>query len=120
MKRTFFSVLLMLAFAFTAQAQTFSYNGLKQDVVIDVRAAAEFEADHIEGAINIPFDQIEAGIKEIKNLTSQSRIMLYCRSGRRAKIARNALLQQGFRQVINGGGLVQLSSQLKTCSTPQC
>ncbi|MCL1141598.1 rhodanese-like domain-containing protein [Shewanella gaetbuli] len=75
----------------------------QQAVVIDVRTANEFAAGHIEGAINIPFEEIVEGVNAL-NLTKDSPIVLYCRSGRRSGIADNALTEAGYSQSMNAGG----------------
>jgi rhodanese-related sulfurtransferase len=62
--------------------------------VVDVRTPAEFEAGHIPGALNIPFEQIERRAAEIGPPSTP--VLLYCRSGRRSGIAGEALRQVGF------------------------
>lgn len=71
-------------------------------VWIDVRTPREFEAGHLPGAILIPFDEIEARItREVPD--RETPIMLYCRSGSRAEVAREALLKMGYTRVENRG-----------------
>ncbi|AOT07336.1 rhodanese-like domain-containing protein [Pseudoalteromonas luteoviolacea] len=63
--------------------------------IIDVRTVEEYSGGHIKGAINIPYDQIEAQsflLNELKNKT----LVVYCRSGRRANIFENELTKRGF------------------------
>ena len=45
-------------------------------VLVDVRPAEEFEADHIEGAASIPFDELDRRISE---LPSDREVVAYCR-----------------------------------------
>ena len=71
--------------------------------IIDVRTAEEFAAGHIAGAINIPFEQIVAGVEKI-GLKNDASVVLYCRSGRRSGIADEALTQAGFTHSVNAGG----------------
>ncbi|QIR15026.1 rhodanese-like domain-containing protein [Shewanella aestuarii] len=71
--------------------------------LIDVRTAEEFAAGHIEGAINIPFDNIVNGISKL-TLSPDSEIVLYCRSGRRSGIADQSLSEAGFTNSMNAGG----------------
>jgi phage shock protein E len=104
-----------------AQAKDIVFKGTRMDAtIIDVRTAQEFSGGHIEGAINIPYDQIDVGIRSIKGLTKEAPILLYCRSGRRSAIARESLEKLGFRRVLDGGGMETLISNLKSCSTKQC
>lgn len=113
-------ILLLSITALMTSAQTVSYNGIKQDVIIDVRTSAEFAMGHIHGAINIPLDQLDSAIHAVKGIDKNSHILLYCRSGRRSAVARGALIKQGFLNVHDGGGIMALESKLKPCSTQRC
>ena len=70
---------------------------------IDVRTAEEFGQGHVPGAVNIPYEEITGRIGEVTD-DKEALIYLYCRSGRRSGIAKEALDQAGFRQVVNIGG----------------
>ncbi len=67
----------------------------KAPLVIDVRSEAEFREGHIPGAVNIPHDQIATRIASTGIRPDQA-FVLYCRSGRRVGIARQALEQAGY------------------------
>jgi phage shock protein E len=71
---------------------------------IDVRTDAEYQQGHVDIAVNYPFDEI-AG--QIANLTTDkdAKIYVYCRSGTRASKARQTLLDLGYSNVENVGGL---------------
>jgi phage shock protein E len=71
---------------------------------IDVRSAEEFGQNHVPQAVNIPYDQIESGIAALQ-LDKDQVIYLYCGSGRRAGIAKQALDALGYTQVTNVGGI---------------
>ena len=73
-------------------------------VWIDVRTPGEFAEGHLEGAKQIPFDGIEAGINEL-DLAKDTPIYLYCGSGGRSEVAKQALERKGYTQVTNVGGL---------------
>ncbi len=75
-----------------------------QPVVIDVRTADEYRQSHVSAAVNIPFDEIADRIAAFVP-DRETRIVLYCRSGRRSDIAEQTLRQLGYRQVENKGGL---------------
>src|SRR5690606_12812203 len=76
-----------------------------EGVWIDVRTEAEYVQDHLEGVDRlIPYEQIGSKIGEL-NLAKDTEINLYCRSGKRAEAARQALLKLGYSKVINHGGL---------------
>lgn len=71
---------------------------------IDVRTAQEFSQNHVKGAINIPHENITAGVSELGLKKSQI-IYLYCRSGNRSGKAKKVLEAAGYQRVINLGGL---------------
>ena len=78
-------------------------------LLVDVRSPEEFAAGHLEGALNIPHDVIAARLAEFgQDKTKQ--IVLYCRSGRRSGIARDALIANGFTAVVNAGGYEDLKA----------
>lgn len=71
-----------------------------ETIWIDVRSEAEYQAKHIEGDLRISHTEI---IKEISQRfpDKNTKIRLYCRSGNRAGIAKNALVESGYLQVTN-------------------
>ena len=70
---------------------------------IDVRTAEEFRQGHVPGAVNIPYEEITGRIGEVTD-DKEALVYLYCRSGRRSGIAKDALDQAGFSRVVNIGG----------------
>jgi len=70
--------------------------------IVDVRTPAEFAAWHFPGAINIPVGDLAHRLQE---LAPDKEIIVYCRSGSRASVAKKVLLANGFTRVKNGGGL---------------
>ena len=71
--------------------------------IIDVRTPAEFKQSHIEGALNIPVDQIQKVEQAVKD--PDTPLYLYCASGARSGSAARFLQSQGFTQVTNMGGI---------------
>ena len=71
-------------------------------IVIDVRTPEEFERGHIEDSSNVEWEMISSIINEIKK---DQKIYLYCRSGRRSQNATNTLIDLGYEDVINLGGI---------------
>lgn len=63
--------------------------------LVDVRTPAEFAAGHIPGAVNIPVDEVAARLDEFRAFGDRE-IVLYCRSGRRAGQAAEALSAAGI------------------------
>ena len=76
-------------------------------VWIDVRSAEEFNAGHLQDAVNIPHDKIIEGVKAIGS-DKDAPINLYCRSGRRAEAALTELKNAGYTNVTNHGGYEDL------------
>ena len=76
-------------------------------VWIDVRSAEEFNAGHLQGAVNIPHDKIIEGVIAIGS-NKDAPINLYCRSGRRAEAALTELKNAGYTNVTNHGGYEDL------------
>ena len=74
---------------------------------IDVRSAEEFNAGHLQDAVNIPHDKIIEGVKAIGS-DKDAPINLYCRSGRRAEAALTELKNAGYTNVTNHGGYEDL------------
>lgn len=73
-------------------------------VLIDVRSADEYASGHLRGAVNIPHDRITEEIGSVA-ADKSTPVILYCRSGRRAETALNALKAAGYENVSNYGGL---------------
>ena len=76
-------------------------------VWIDVRSADEFNAGHLQDAVNIPHDQILARIQAVSP-DKNAPVNLYCRSGRRAETALTELKNAGYTNVTNHGGYEDL------------
>jgi phage shock protein E len=71
---------------------------------VDVRTADEFRQQHVNGAANIPYEEIDTGVASL-GLEKDAVIYLYCGSGRRAGIAKESLDALGYTGVVNVGGL---------------
>ncbi|MBB3700880.1 rhodanese-like domain-containing protein [Flammeovirga yaeyamensis] len=70
--------------------------------LIDVRSEMEFDEGHIENAINIPVNDIQARIQEVKDINSP--IVLCCLSRGRAGVAKALIEAAGVKEVYNAGG----------------
>ncbi len=80
-------------------------DGLEKFVLLDARSEEEFSEGHIPGAIVIPHEEVsESAEREIpeKNVP----VFVYCRSGRRSKIAAEALVSLGYSEVYEFGGII--------------
>ncbi len=70
-------------------------------VLLDVRTAGEFSQGHIKGAINITHTEI---VNRLSEIPKDKKIIIYCRSGRRAGVAANALKKNGFHKLFHLDG----------------
>lgn len=85
-----------------AQSQT-EAAAREKGVWIDVRSAEEFRQGHLQGARNVPVQELAAKIQSISP-DKNAPVHLYCRSGSRAQAALNLLKQAGYTNVHNHGG----------------
>lgn len=74
-------------------------------IILDVREQEEYDAGHIPGAILIPHTQIAAQAEQMLPHKNQL-ILVYCRSGRRSKIAAEALVELGYTNIKEFGGII--------------
>ena len=77
----------------------------KDFVILDTREQDEFDGGHIEGAILIPYTEIET-VAESVIADKDKLILVYCRSGRRSKIAAESLISLGYTNVKEFGGII--------------
>lgn len=120
MSKRIWGALFFCLASLMATAGDVVFNGVKPAVVIDVRTPEEYAAGHIDGALNIPFDQIAKGIQSVKGLDKDQPILLYCRTGNRSGIAKATLEKEGYRRVINGGAIEDVARSLKACTAQTC
>ena len=74
-------------------------------VIIDARTQEEYDQGHIPGAIMIP--EYEIADRAEKELPDKNQLILvYCRSGRRSKIAAEELVKLGYTNVKEFGGII--------------
>ena len=62
-------------------------------IIIDVRTKEEYQHSHIEGAINIPYDEINKDV----SLDKEKLIFVYCKSGNRSSVAYSELNNLGYK-----------------------
>ena len=74
-------------------------------IILDTRTQAEYDEGHIPGAIVIPHDEITDRAEE--ELPHKDQLLLvYCRSGRRSKLAVEALVELGYTNIKEFGGII--------------
>jgi phage shock protein E len=99
-------------FVATSLGLLVAFSALARDVVIDVRTAQEFQAGHIDGALNISHTDIAQDIFKAK-VNKDDHVILYCRSGRRSGLAMDTLKGMGFSNAENYGGLEEAKKRLQ-------
>ena len=74
-------------------------------IVLDVRTQEEYNEGHIPGATQISHEEIAEKAEEV--LTDKDQLILvYCRSGRRSKLAAEALVELGYTNIKEFGGII--------------
>ena len=74
-------------------------------IILDVRTQEEYDEGHIPGAIVISHEEITEKAEGV--LTDKNQLILvYCRSGRRSKIAAEALVELGYTNIKEFGGII--------------
>ena len=86
----------------TAQEAMDMMTAEKDYVILDVRTVQEYESGHIPGAICIPNETI--GSADVPELPDKL-ILVYCRSGNRSKQASGKLVQLGYTNIVEFGGI---------------
>jgi len=95
-------------------ADTFEGELTTDTIVIDVRKPGEFEAEHVEGAINIPLDFIN---EEMASFPKEKPFIIHCAGGYRSMIASSVLKARGienFKEVAGGFGAISKTAVPKT------
>ena len=85
--------------------------------IVDVRTPEEYASGHIPNAICIPNESI--GKQPPAELSDKKQLLLiYCRSGRRSKEASNKLVELGYENVVDFGGIIDWPGE-KTTEPPR-
>ena len=78
--------------------------------LIDVRTGPEYEAGHIEGAINVPLNSIHFIVNHVRDITAP--VYVYCQSGARSGQAVSMIREMGYKNVTNIGGVNRYKGRL--------
>lgn len=74
----------------------------KKEIIVDVRSTEEWKFDgHADCSVNYPLDEFDNKIEELK---TYDKVILVCRSGNRAGIAKSKLLSAGYNKQIENLG----------------
>lgn len=74
-------------------------------IILDVRTQEEYDESHIPGAILIPNTEIKERAAE-ELVDKDQLILVYCRSGRRSKMAADMLVELGYTNIWEFGGII--------------
>ena len=84
----------------------------EEHIILDTREQDEFDEGHIPGAILIPYTEIE-NKAEAMLPDKDKLILVYCRSGRRSKIAAESLSKLGYTNVKEFGGIIDWTYEIE-------
>ncbi len=73
-------------------------------LLLDVRSPQEFAGGHLEGALNLPHQNV-TGAEPVLAAKKNEDIVVYCQSGRRSAIVAKVLREAGFTKVHDLGGM---------------
>ena len=96
----------------TAEEAKKIMNSGEEHSILDTREQDEFDEGHIPGAILIPYTEIE-NKAEAMLPDKDKLILVYCRSGRRSKIAAESLSKLGYTNVKEFGGIIDWTYEIE-------
>jgi len=70
--------------------------------IIDVREPSEYASGHVDGALNIPPQELLNGSAKLISIAKNDELILYCKSGSRSNVSKNILESMGYTNIING------------------
>ncbi len=82
-------------------------------IIVDVRREDEYKAGHIPGAVLLTMETITADTAAKVLPDKNQMILIYCRSGRRSKIAAQNLLDLGYTNLIEFGGILDYKGKIE-------
>ena len=81
------------------------FRGAPVDLVVDIRSKIEYWLGHLPGAVCLPPEQLLEGLAGRSDVSTSSRLLVYCGSGVRSAAAVSQLREAGYTNVVDGGGL---------------
>lgn len=88
----------------TALAPDEARTRLHELTIIDVRTPGEYAGGHLPGALNIPLDQIQRALPDIRHAADLGDVLVVCASGARSKNACKILAENGVTTATLSGG----------------
>lgn len=110
-------IIVLSAFMLASTSKTVSlsgkdfiatYKSTENSVLLDVRTSDEYASSHIASAINIDFEN-QTFLSEIKKLDTSKTYFVYCRSGNRSGKAVTMMKNNGFKNIYELRGGINLS-----------
>ena len=68
--------------------------------ILDVSTKEKYRKSHIKGTVNIPYDEINSKLEEIKNMQP---VIICCATGELSKYSYDLLKRKGLKEIYNGG-----------------
>jgi phage shock protein E len=94
-KGKYYILILLIIIYFTVIHMGYKKTQSSKEVIIDVRTRKEWLLNHKQGAIHIPYNRLNE-----LDMPKETKLVLYCNSGRRAKIGKETLEKRGYKNVI--------------------
>lgn len=102
-----------LSFNTISSEEAYKIMESKDVIILDVRTSSEFKSGHIKDALNIPLDSLDDLILEAVQ-DKDATILVYCQSGRRSEEASKILIDMGYKDVNNFGGINSWTYEIVT------
>ncbi|NLK46584.1 MAG: rhodanese-like domain-containing protein [Treponema sp.] len=82
-------------------------------IIVDVRRPEEYGSGHIPGAVILTMEKINEETAQAVLPDKNQMILIYCRSGNRSKIAAQMLVELGYQNVYEIGGIFDYSGEIE-------
>ncbi|MCX2923279.1 rhodanese-like domain-containing protein [Streptomyces sp. NEAU-W12] len=92
---------------------------LHELTVIDVRTPGEYAGGHIPGALNIPLDQLDRALPDIRSAAGRGEVLVVCASGARSGNACRMLADNGVHAATLSGGTSAWAAEGHDLDRPQ-
>ena len=73
-------------------------------VIVNIKEKDEYDEDHLENAINIPYTEIKDKIADFVE-DFDTKIIVYCKSGKRSAMAAKSLIEAGYKNIYDLGSI---------------
>lgn len=92
-------------FEIISQVEAKKIMDTEECTILDVRTPEEFEENHIFNAILVPLDKIDSTIENVIP-NKNTKVLVYCRSGKRSKDASYIMAKKGYKNILEFGGIL--------------